>query len=310
MGAAHGQGEFERLRAFAREHGGCFTRANAYQQGISQHAFDVAVRRRHFLRYRGVYTLAGTEDTGKTRIWAALLRAGPGAVVTGYSALSIYQFDGLALCVSRIESLPAVVAVPRERHLRIGPVVVLRDTSPSVDHRIVDGVPVVERSRAVVDSLRLLDRESARQLLYRTLQLRVVTAEYLQEMCEVLTRARGISQLRAMALDARSGSHAESETRMHWILRELGVGFTANVAAYDSGGLIGYVDIAICHGERKIAIEVDGRAWHTDHDRFRRDKKRQNRLIDAGWLVFRYTWEDVTTDRASTLADLRRRLSR
>ena len=38
-----------------------------------------------------------------------------------------------------------------------------------------------------------------------------------------------------------------------------------------------------------LAIEIDGWAWHTDPDRFRDDRRRQNALVTAGWMVLRFT---------------------
>jgi very-short-patch-repair endonuclease len=44
----------------------------------------------------------------------------------------------------------------------------------------------------------------------------------------------------------------------------------------------------------RIAIEVDGWAWHSDVERFRHDRRRQNALVLARWTVLRFTWDDLT----------------
>ena len=44
----------------------------------------------------------------------------------------------------------------------------------------------------------------------------------------------------------------------------------------------------------RLAIEIDGWAWHHSPDRFQRDRAKQNQLVGAGWTVLRFTWFDLT----------------
>ncbi|HQZ86180.1 MAG TPA: DUF559 domain-containing protein, partial [Actinomycetota bacterium] len=59
-----------------------------------------------------------------------------------------------------------------------------------------------------------------------------------------------------------------------------------------------------------LAVEVDGRAWHSDARTFVADRRRQNLLVNAGWTVLRYTWADLTDRPGSVLAEIRSALSR
>ena len=54
---------------------------------------------------------------------------------------------------------------------------------------------------------------------------------------------------------------------------------------------VGVLDFAFV-GQR-VAIEIDGRAWHSAGDRFQSDRSRQNRLVLLGWTVLRFTWDDL-----------------
>jgi very-short-patch-repair endonuclease len=47
--------------------------------------------------------------------------------------------------------------------------------------------------------------------------------------------------------------------------------------------------------EARLAVEVDGFAFHADRSRYRSDRRRGNGLVPAGWQVLRFSWEDVTT---------------
>jgi very-short-patch-repair endonuclease len=59
-----------------------------------------------------------------------------------------------------------------------------------------------------------------------------------------------------------------------------------------------------------VAVEVDGWAWHTDPERFRRDRQRQNALVLAGWTVLRFTWHDLTHRPTEMIAEVRAALGR
>jgi very-short-patch-repair endonuclease len=43
----------------------------------------------------------------------------------------------------------------------------------------------------------------------------------------------------------------------------------------------------------RIAIEVDGFAYHSAGSRFQSDRSRQNVLTLLGWTVLRFTWNDL-----------------
>ena len=60
---------------------------------------------------------------------------------------------------------------------------------------------------------------------------------------------------------------------------------------------------------RRIAIEVDGWAWHVDVERFQADRRRQNALVNAGWTVLRFTWHDLTADPERVIAQIRAALA-
>lgn len=54
----------------------------------------------------------------------------------------------------------------------------------------------------------------------------------------------------------------------------------------------GRVDFA--YSWARVIVEVDGRRWHGDADQFELDRRRDNAAQLAGWLVLRFTWEQVT----------------
>lgn len=51
--------------------------------------------------------------------------------------------------------------------------------------------------------------------------------------------------------------------------------------------------------DRKVAIELDGYAYHSSKDAFVKDRARQRDLEAAGWRVIRFAGTEVTTDAAA-----------
>jgi very-short-patch-repair endonuclease len=68
------------------------------------------------------------------------------------------------------------------------------------------------------------------------------------------------------------------------------------------------IDLAFV--DLRIAIEVDGFAYHSDRSRFQRDRSRQNLLVGLGWTVLRFTWEDVTRRPDEVIQMIRAALAR
>ncbi|MGE3256344.1 endonuclease domain-containing protein, partial [Pseudonocardia sp.] len=55
----------------------------------------------------------------------------------------------------------------------------------------------------------------------------------------------------------------------------------------------------------RVAVEVDGWAWHVDQARFRNDRRKGNAVNGAGWVLLRFTWHDLNGRPAACLAEIR-----
>ena len=87
------------------------------------------------------------------------------------------------------------------------------------------------------------------------------------------------------------------------LLRRSRGNWIANYAVRDEHGrVLAEIDFADPH--LMIAVEVDGRAFHSDRRSFERDRKRQNMLTLRGWTVLRFTWERIVSDPAGVMAEV------
>lgn len=79
---------------------------------------------------------------------------------------------------------------------------------------------------------------------------------------------------------------------------------TAGISGRVTGHPQGTYLIDIAFPGSKVAIEIDGWAWHVDHDRFVGDRRKNNALVRAGWVVLRFTWHDLTRSPHSVVAQI------
>jgi very-short-patch-repair endonuclease len=101
--------------------------------------------------------------------------------------------------------------------------------------------------------------------------------------------SRAAGELLQVAAD---GAAAVSERLLIAGLKSAGIRGARMNRPVELPGLTAVPDLTFVR--EKIAIEVDGWAWHHTPDRFQRDRQRQNALVTAGWLVLRFTWFDLT----------------
>ena len=113
----------------------------------------------------------------------------------------------------------------------------------------------------------------------------------------------GSPAARMLLQAAADGAHSEAERLLIRLLKaEKITGWRANypVAGYR-------VDVGF--PTQKVAIEVDGFAFHSDSEDFHTDRKRQNAIALAGWQVLRFTWLDLTEYPERVTAEIRRAIS-
>ncbi len=273
------------LRQIAADNHGVFTRAHARECGFSDGQIRHRVRRGEWRRVLGpVFAPAGVRVTASVRDVAAQL-AIPGAVLSGPSAARRYGFD-------LSDARTCVTAGPAYR-TRLPAIVLLRDRLDPCDVRLTDGLLMTSRERAVFDCLRLLPDGPAQALLDRALLLDWTTVGDLVVRVRGHVGRRGAPRLVRLLRQVSDGSRSAAERVFLPLLRRAGVtGWHANYRVVDRGEVIGIVDAAF--PAHHLAVEIDGWAYHHMPERFQGDRRRQNRLVAAGWTVLRFTWRDLT----------------
>jgi very-short-patch-repair endonuclease len=263
-----------------RRYDGVITLAQAAQCGLSRHAVERRVRSGRWLRCApGVYFADDRPFTDAARIRAAVWACGRRATASGLAAS---WWHGITRFVPEIVE----VTVPRVSNHRRRPGVRLR-------RRDLDPHDIVERNGLRVTALPLTVVEAAVQrgggakLMDTALQRHVELAQLWRAHLRNTGR-HGSPAARRMLRAAQDGARSEAERILVKLLRD--AGFTGWKTNHPVGGY--KVDVAFL--EEKVAIEVDGWAFHTDGEAFQTDRERQNAISLLGWHVLRFTWLDLT----------------
>lgn len=273
----------------ARRQAGAFTRDQARAVGWTNKRLAGGVRRGLLGQpFRDVFVVVAA-DGPTTRDWAALLAAGPSAVLVGWSAARLLDMQW-----RERPHGPACVGLPRSEHRRLNGVVVLRQAIPADD--VVAGAGSLRhtsRARTVVDCLRLSPAVHRERMLDTALMRGWLTVDRLAAQVSAVYGQRGAPDMMRLLAGVSGGARSHAERVAQQVLGRAGVtGWEWNLPVTLMDGTTAVVDAAL--PALKIAVEIDGRAYHVDADRFQHDRTRQNGLVALGWIVLRFTWWDVS----------------
>lgn len=265
-----------------RRRGGT-ARGSALVAAHGREALERAVRGGEVLRLaRGAHGLRSAPP--------ALLAAGAASGVVSHAAAArLWLVDTL--------HQPTVVDVTVPRTARRRPAVagVRLHWSTLAPHDVQDGVtsPV----RTVVDCARRLPFAESLGIADGFLRRGLVGAHELRQVAEA---ARGPGRARLLrvadAADGRSANPFESALRAA-VLEEGITSFVPQVTVV--AGDHGPVRPDLLDVRRRIALEADSFAWHGSRAALARDCRRYNALVLGGFLVLRFSWEQVVGDPAS-----------
>jgi very-short-patch-repair endonuclease len=155
----------------------------------------------------------------------------------------------------------------------------------SLDHLIARQA---ETAVALPDGLVFLDR---------ALQTRARFPTVYRTCCCNMGR-HGSSAAGRLLVAAADRADSAAERLLVRILRDGGIG------GWVLGHPFGPWRIDLAFPARKLAVEVDGWAWHVDAERFRADRRKQNALVRAGWDPLRFTWHDLDQRPDAVLTEI------
>jgi very-short-patch-repair endonuclease len=148
-----------------------------------------------------------------------------------------------------------------------------------------------------------MDELGLESALDTAIKLRLVSLEHISRYIERNGPAnrKGVARLRRLLRDRTEGvPESELERRFLRVIRKARLPMPARQHR------IGSRRIDFAYVEKRIAIELDGLADHRTKRIFEDDRRRQNDLVLDGWVVLRFTWDDVTKRSDDVIATIRR----
>jgi very-short-patch-repair endonuclease len=277
-----------RFEPIARRQHGLITRAQAVAAGCHVWAWYRALASEAIVKvHAGVARLPGAFPTPQQTILAGVLAAGPGAMASHRSAALLW---GAEIVGDR----PVDVTVPRRRHL--GPMtgVVLhhpRDRDDLVVSRR-DGIACTNPLRTLVD-LGAVAPESVPAALAGLMTSGFVSTSAVWAVLDRHARSgrNGITALR-QALAEWNFEHRSPDSELEIVMMAMVAGSSLPRPEFHAR-ILG-IEVDFVFADAKVVVEYDGWQVHgRDRVQFERDRERDARLVESGYVVLRLTWNQI-----------------
>ena len=239
---------------------------------------------------RGIYVLPGQLTDQRTA-------AAYGGFVSHLSAAV-----ALDLTLLMLHEKPHIT-IPPQRHPRPGPPAVLHWAAVAPEDWPSRLTSIV---RTVVDCARILPFGEALAVADAALASGMMRR---QQLFAATTAMRGPGRPNARRVAANATAQADSflESMLRALLVTSGIeGFEPQVLV-EEGSFRARVDLG--HREARLAVEADGYQFHGSRSDFAADCRRYDELVAAGWLVLRFTYEQVLSYPDWVVATIRRALA-
>ncbi|GAA4806781.1 hypothetical protein GCM10023200_50500 [Actinomycetospora chlora] len=249
----------------------------------------------------GVISLAGRPRTREQRWAAAVLYAGPGAVLSGVAAARLH---GLERVPGDAEGA-ALVLIDHGRHRISRPPVTIERTHRLPTPIVVDGLPIAPVVRAVLDAARrLVDLDEIRALLAEAVQrgkasVRALRTE-LDQGCQ-----RGTSRVRQVLGELEDGVRSVPEAWARSLVAAIPqlstMVWNPRLVLEDGTWLAdpdGWMD------DVGLAWEIHSFRHHADPAAFDATMRRHARMTGREVHVVAHTPRQLRDDRATVRADL------
>lgn len=281
------------LRTLALDHDGILVTADFRVRGLDRHAVHRLVRAGDLIPVgRGVHRVSTHPLTMRARVRLSAHRAGRAAIVSGHAAARWW---------GAIDTPPGQITLtmpPGYRRDVAGARIRYR-AIPAVDTAVVAGLAVTSRPLSVLEA----GVENGIGHVDAALLCGRVTEA---ELRAAYRRRRGCEDAVAMArLLAGVGEGARSAAERATVHLFRGAGITGWIANHPCLNYL--IDFAFV--DERVAIEIDGMAYHRTAKVFQRDRRRRNDLIAAGWTVLNFTWSDLVDRPAYVIDRVRRALA-
>jgi hypothetical protein len=281
---------------------GLATRKQLRQLGLTDEAIDVRIEAGIFqIIHPGVFHHAATPFTERTRLRAAILAAGEGAVASHRSAAMLHGFEG-------VRRFRPEILIPGTRLPRLEGVTIHRTRLlPASDITVVQGIPATAKGRTMLGLGAVLPYEIFESVVHTALVTnRVQVGELIACVERVGRRGRdGTANLRALLEGELPDERLQSILERDLLRLIVRGGVLRPVLQHPvvlEDGTVLFLDFA--WPDLMLAVEADGHRWHATPKKLEADAARSRALQRLGWAHHRYGWNDVHSRALATITEL------
>jgi hypothetical protein len=289
------------LRNLIRHQYGVISRAQVLQAGLTADMIHHKLRSGRWRRiYPGVYaTFTGVLGRG-AQLWAAVLSAGPGAVLSHETAAELFKLaDKPAKMIH--------VTVPRQRHVAAASGISLHRSARAVEAVLGQSNPPRTRvEETVLDLVQTATNfDDVCGWVTRAFARELTDQERLRTAMRQRTKLRWRAELYELIAAAASGDNSVLEYRYDRdVERAHGLPEPVRQAPFtEPGGRRGRRDRL--YRDYGVVVELDGRVGHGPEDQWR-DKDRDNAAAVDRQQTLRYGWEHVRWHPCATALQVAR----
>jgi hypothetical protein len=272
--------------SIAKAQSGAVSRRQLLDAGLSSKVIAARLNRGRWQQlYWGVYAVFTGPPSRETWRWAALLRAGPGAILSHLTAAELH-----GLIDHPGESI--YVTVPSTRRVAARGLVI------RLSGRIAEATqPGREPPRTTVEETVLdltglaVTFDDVCGWITRAVARRLTTEERLRAALRRRKKIRWRASIEDLIAAAGDGIHSVLEYRyLRDVERAHGLPRSRHQVRMVIEGRVVYRDIY--YEKYKLAVELDGELAHPDEERWR-DNRRDNQAWAQDIVTSRYGWRDV-----------------
>lgn len=300
------QPRFTQLARHAAHHHGIFRTADARAGGVSRQDIRTLVTDGWcVLLSPGVYRVSAAPISDHQRVLAEVWSHPPGAVASHRAAAYIWRLLGYHRAVID-------VSVPTGRNQRPADRVRTSLWLPPQHITVRDSIPVTRVARTIFDLAGLEPIGRMKETIDDAMARGLCTQRQLETVFFVMARRgrRGTASMREL-LEGMGPGYIAPASELERVARNLfadrGIPPPRFEVHLGDDDVIGRVDCTWT--EARLVVELDSERFHGSKAARERDRKRDNRLVAAGWRVIRFTWDDLKERPDEVVAQIRAALA-
>lgn len=243
-------------------------------------------RRLHPTPFAGVFSLAPPPLDRLATIKAAALACGRCSLPSLWSATAVLE-------IAEPPLLPVHITNPTGRGRGREHIAVHRSIVLPCDTAGRDGILCTSAARTVIDLAAIATAEEVERALIAADSLRILNRPRLAELLEEARGRRGVRTLRSIIGGEPVRVRSDREVDMLLACR------LAGLPEPVVNGTVEGFEVDYHWPALKLVVELDGWRFHGGRDRMNADRDRDQRLTLAGWLVVRFTRDQLVADPAA-----------